>query len=160
MHKLLAATLGLAVAASAHAQQGAAPELKITRAGAQASTKGLAANFTGAVRVDPLVQAQAPARTGASYVTFEPGARSAWHSHPLGQTLVVTSGVGRVQQWGKDVQEIRPGDVIWTPPGVKHWHGAAPETAMTHIAIQESLDGKPVEWLEKVSDAQYAQNPR
>ncbi len=160
MHKPLAAILGLAFAATAHAQQGGAPELKITRAGAQASTKGPAANFTGAVRVDPLAQAQAPARTGASYVTFEPGARSAWHSHPLGQTLVVTSGVGRVQQWGKDVQEIRPGDVIWTPPGVKHWHGAAPETAMTHIAIQESLDGKPVEWMEKVSDAQYAQKPR
>lgn len=160
MHKLLAATLGLAVAATAHAQQGAAPELKITRAGAQASTKGPAANFTGAVRVDTLAQAPAPARTGASYVTFEPGARSAWHSHPLGQTLVVTSGVGRVQQWGKDVQEIRPGDVIWTPPGVKHWHGAAPETAMTHIAIQECLDGKPVEWMEKVSDVQYAQKPR
>lgn len=160
MRQFFAATLGLALAASAHAQQGAAPELQITRAGAQASAKGPAANFTGAVRVDPLVQAPAPARTGAAYVTFEPGARSAWHSHPLGQTLVVTSGVGRVQQWGKDVQEIRPGDVIWTPPGVKHWHGAAPETAMTHIAIQESLNGKPVEWMEKVSDTEYARKPR
>lgn len=161
MSKLIVAALGLMLAAAAHAQQGAtAPELRITRAGSQASGKGPAANFTGAVRVDPLAQAPAPARTGAAYVTFEPGARSAWHSHPLGQTLVVTAGVGRVQQWGGEVQEIRPGDVVWTPPGVKHWHGAAPETAMTHIAIQESLDGKPVDWMEKVSDAQYARKPR
>ena len=109
------------------------------------------------MRVDPLFQPRSPARAGAAFVTFEPGARSAWHSHPLGQTLVVTAGVGRVQRWGGAVQEIRPGDVIWTPPGVKHWHGASPATAMTHIAIQESVEGKTVEWMEKVSDEQYAQ---
>lgn len=160
MNKLLAATVGLLATTAVYAQQGQAQELTITRAGSQASARGPAANFTGAVRVDPLAQAPSPARVGAAYVSFEPGARSAWHSHPLGQTLVVTSGLGRVQQWSKDAQEIRPGDVIWTPQGVKHWHGAAPNTAMTHMAIQESLDGKSVEWMEKVSDTQYAAQPR
>jgi len=154
MHRsaLLSLTL-LAVSALAQAQ--APADLVITRNGAQASTRGPAANFTGAVRVDPLYAPQAPSRGSASYVTFEPGARSAWHSHPLGQTLIVTAGVGRVQRWGGKVEEIRPGDVVWTPPGVKHWHGAAPATAMTHIASQEAENGKVVEWMEKVSDEQY-----
>ncbi|RKH05518.1 cupin domain-containing protein [Corallococcus carmarthensis] len=133
--------------------------MSITRGGSQPSRKGPAENFTGSVRVDPLFQANAPARTAGAYVTFEPGARSAWHSHPLGQTLIVTAGSGRVQRWGGPVQEIRQGDVIWTPPGQKHWHGASPTTAMTHLAIQEQLDGKAVEWMEKVSDAQYGSLP-
>jgi quercetin dioxygenase-like cupin family protein len=132
-----------------------APEMRITRAGTQPPSKGPAQNFTGAVRVDPLFGANAPSRTSGAYVTFEPGARSAWHSHPMGQTLVVTAGAGRIQSWGGPVQEIRPGDVIWTPPGVRHWHGAAPGTAMTHMAIQDSADGKVVEWMEQVTDAQY-----
>jgi quercetin dioxygenase-like cupin family protein len=159
MKIIAAALVTTLLMASACAQTAAKPaaSLSINRAGTQASMKGPAANFTGAVRVDPLFQAQAPTRTSAAYVTFEPGARSAWHSHPLGQTLVVTAGAGRVQQWGGAVQEIRPGDVIWTPPGVKHWHGAAPTTAMTHIAIQENQDGKAVEWMEKVSEAQCGQ---
>jgi len=127
----------------------------IARAGSQASSKDPAANFTGAVRVDPLFQPKEPSRTAAAYVTFEPGARSAWHTHPAGQTLVVTSGVGRVQRWGGKVEEIRAGDVIWTPPGVKHWHGAAPTVAMTHLAIQETAGGKVVEWMEQVGDEQY-----
>jgi quercetin dioxygenase-like cupin family protein len=129
--------------------------LTISRGGSLPSGKGPAENFTGSVRVDPLFQAIKPSRTSGAYVTFEPSARSAWHTHPLGQTLIVTAGVGRVQRWGGAVEEIRPGDVVWTPPGVKHWHGASPGTAMTHIAIQEHLDGKVVEWMEKVSDAQY-----
>jgi len=129
--------------------------LEITRAGSQPSTKGPADWFTGAVRIDPLFQPKAPARTAAAAVTFEPGARTAWHTHPLGQTLIVTAGVGRVQLEGGPVQEIRPGDIVWFPPGVKHWHGAAPTTAMTHLAIQEQLDGRVVDWLEKVSDADY-----
>lgn len=137
------------------ASQAAGGEIAIARAGTQASAKGPAANFTGTVRVDPLFQPSAPARTAGAWVTFEPGARSAWHSHPLGQTLVVTAGVGRVQRWGGKVEEIRPGDVVWTPPGVKHWHGAAPTVAMTHLAIQEAAAGKTVEWMEKVSDEQY-----
>jgi quercetin dioxygenase-like cupin family protein len=129
--------------------------VRITRAGTHPSQQGPAEWFTGAVRIDPLSQAKDAARAGGAQVTFEPTARTAWHTHPLGQVLVVTSGVGRVQQWGGPIEEIRPGDVVWTPPGVKHWHGASPTTAMTHIAIQESLDGKPVEWMEKVTDEQY-----
>jgi quercetin dioxygenase-like cupin family protein len=109
------------------------------------------------VRVDPLFQPQEPARTAAASVSFEPGARTAWHTHPLGQTLIVTSGVGRAQSEGGPVEEIRPGDVVWFPPGVKHWHGASPTVAMTHIAIHEALDGKVVEWMEKVSDEEYQQ---
>jgi quercetin dioxygenase-like cupin family protein len=107
------------------------------------------------VRIDPLFQADSPARVSGVHVTFEPGARTAWHTHPLGQTLIVTSGLGRVQRAGGTVEEIRPGDVVWFPPGEKHWHGASPTTAMSHIAIQEQLDGKAVEWLEHVSDDQY-----
>ncbi|MES3020431.1 MAG: cupin domain-containing protein [Pseudomonadota bacterium] len=127
----------------------------VTPAGSQPSAKGPAQYFTGTVRVDPLFAPRGSSTAAGVAVTFEPGARSAWHTHPAGQILIVTGGVGRVQQWGGAVQQIRPGDVIWTPPGVKHWHGAAPTTAMTHIAIQEEAGGKNVEWMEKVSDEQY-----
>ena len=129
--------------------------MPITRAGSQPSNKGPASWFTGTVRVDPLFQAPAPARVAGASVTFEPGARTAWHTHPLGQTLIVTAGCGRAQREGGPLEEIRPGDVVCFAPGEKHWHGAAPTTAMTHIAIQESLDGKAVDWLEKVRDQQY-----
>ena len=129
--------------------------MKITGAGSQPSAKGPADWFTGTVRIDPLFSAPAPARVAGAHVTFEPGARTAWHTHPLGQTLIVTSGLGRVQREGGPVEEIRPGDVVWFPPGVRHWHGATAATAMTHIAIQEKLDGKAVDWMEKVTDEQY-----
>ncbi len=129
--------------------------MDIKRSGSQPSAKGPAEYFTGTVRIDPLFEAPAPARTSGASVTFEPGARTAWHTHPLGQTLIVTAGSGWVQQWDGPIQEIRPGDVVWIPPGQKHWHGATATTAMTHIAIQEWLDGKPVDWMEKVSDEQY-----
>ena len=129
--------------------------MEIKRSGSQPSAKGPAEWFTGTVRIDPLFDTSHPARAAGASVTFEPGARTAWHTHPLGQTLIVTAGCGRVQRWGGPVEEIRPGDVVWFPPGEKHWHGAAPTTAMTHIAIQEQLDGKAVDWLEKVSDKQY-----
>ena len=129
--------------------------MDITRNGTRPSNRGPAEFFTGQVRVDPLFPARDPARTSGAYVTFEPGARSAWHTHPLGQTLVVTAGSGWVQAWGQPVQEIGPGDVIWTPPGEKHWHGAKAGTSLTHIAIQEALNGKVVDWMEKVGDDQY-----
>ena len=129
--------------------------MDITRSGSQPSGKGPAEYFTGAVRVDPLFEAPAPARAVGASVTFEPGARTAWHSHPLGQTLIVTAGRGRVQRWGGPIEDIRPGDVIWFEPGEKHWHGATATTAMTHLAIQERLDGKTADWMEKVSDEQY-----
>jgi|SRR5579883_3371192 quercetin dioxygenase-like cupin family protein len=129
--------------------------MDIKRSGSQPSGKGPADYFTGYVRVDPLNTAPAPARVVVAHVTFEPAARTNWHTHPLGQTLFVTAGCGRAQTWGGPVQEIRPGDVIWIPPGEKHWHGAAPTTAVSHIAIQEALDGKTADWLEAVSDAQY-----
>jgi quercetin dioxygenase-like cupin family protein len=131
--------------------------MEIKRIGSQPSSKGPADWFTGTVRIDPLFQPNAPARTSGASVTFEPGARTAWHTHPLGQTLIVTAGCGWVQQEGGPIDEIHPGDVISIPPGEKHWHGATPTTAMTHIAIQEALDGKAVDWLEKVSDEQYRQ---
>jgi quercetin dioxygenase-like cupin family protein len=127
--------------------------MDIKRSGSQPSGKGPAEYFTGTVRIDPLFQANAPSHTSGAYVTFEPGARSAWHTHPPGQTLIVTAGLGRVQRWGGPIEEIRQGDAVWIPPGQKHWHGASPNTAMTHIAIQEHVDGKVVEWMEKVSDA-------
>jgi len=130
-------------------------EMEIRRSGSQPSSKGPADWFTGLVRIDPLFEAPEPARVRSASVTFEPGARTAWHTHPLGQTLIVTSGLGWTQCWGGPKEEIRPGDVIWCPPGVKHWHGATPTTAMSHIAIQEALDGKVVEWMEKVSDEHY-----
>ncbi len=129
--------------------------LQIARSGSQPSRKGPAEYFTGTVRIDPLFEAAEPARAQGVSVTFEPGARTAWHTHPLGQTLIVTWGVGRVQRWGGPVEEIRPGDVVSIPPGQKHWHGASPHAAMTHIAIHEQLDGRAVDWLEKVSDDQY-----
>jgi quercetin dioxygenase-like cupin family protein len=129
--------------------------MKIKRVGAQGSTKGPTKWFTGTVRIDLLFEAPEPARVRGARVTFEPGARTAWHTHPLGQTLIVTSGLGWAQGWGGTVEEIRPGDVVWFSPGEKHWHGATPTTAMTHMAIQEALDGKVVEWMEKVSDEQY-----
>ena len=129
--------------------------MKIERNGSRPSVKGPSDWFTGTVRIDPLFKVNAPARAAAASVTFEPGARTAWHTHPLGQTLIVTAGLGRVQHEGGPVEEIRPGDVVWFPPGEKHWHGASPTTAMTHIAIQEQLDGKVVDWMEKVGDEQY-----
>jgi quercetin dioxygenase-like cupin family protein len=129
--------------------------MEIKRNGSQPSGKGDAEYFTGAVRVDAMFEAPAPARVYGASVTFEPGARTAWHTHTLGQTLIVTAGCGRVQRWGGAIEEIRPGDVVWIPPGEKHWHGAAPTTAMTHIAIVEQLDGKSTDWMEKVNDDQY-----
>ena len=129
--------------------------MDIKRAGTQPSTQGPAAWFTGAVRIDPLIQTPDPAMVQSASVTFEPGARTAWHTHPLGQTLVVLSGLGLAQRDGGPIEEIRAGDVIWFAPGEKHWHGASPTTAMSHLAIQEALDGKAVDWLEHVSDAQY-----
>jgi quercetin dioxygenase-like cupin family protein len=131
--------------------------MDIKRSGAQPSGKGPAEYFTGTVVIDRLFQAPDPARVAGASVRFEPGARTAWHTHPLGQTLIVTAGAGRAQRWGGSIEEIRPGDVIWFPPGEKHWHGASATTPMTHIAIQEQLDGKTVEWMEKVSDEQYGQ---
>lgn len=130
--------------------------MDIKRVGSQLSAKGPADWFTGAVRINPLIHAPDPARLQGACVTFEPGARTAWHTHPLGQTLVVTSGTGRAQRDGGPIEEIRPGDVVWFAPGEKHWHGASPTTAMTHIALQERLDGKVVDWMEQVSDEQYS----
>jgi quercetin dioxygenase-like cupin family protein len=130
--------------------------MEIKRSGSQPSRKGPADWFTGSVRIDPLFDAPTPARAAGASVTFDPGARTAWHTHPLGQTLIVTAGLGRAQRWGGRVEEIRAGDVVWFAPGEKHWHGAAPGAAMTHIAVQEQLDGKVVEWLEHVTDEQYA----
>jgi quercetin dioxygenase-like cupin family protein len=129
--------------------------MEIRRAGSQPSAKGPADWFTGTVRIDPLFTAPDPALVGGALVTFEPGARTAWHTHPLGQTLIVTAGYGWVQREGGPVTDIRPGDVVWFPPGEKHWHGATPTTAMSHIAIQERLNGSVVDWMEQVSDDQY-----
>ena len=145
----------------AHAQQPQVTpahdgSLRITRAGSQPSGRGPTEYFTGTVRVDPLFAATAPSRMSGGSVTFEPGARSAWHSHPVGQILIVTAGVGRVQRQGGPIEEIRPGDVVRIAPGVKHWHGAAPTTGMTHTALQEHVDGQVAKWMEKVTDDQYA----
>jgi len=129
--------------------------MEIKQSGSQPSGKGPQEYFMGTVRVDPLFDAPAPARVLGASVTFEPGARTAWHTHPLGQTLIVTAGCGRVQRWGGPIEGIRSGDVVWIPPGEKHWHGASPTTAMTHIAIVENLDGKTADWMEQVSDEQY-----
>ncbi len=129
--------------------------METKRSGSQSSSKGPVDWFTGTVRIDPLFQATDPARAAGNSVTFEPGARTAWHTHPVGQILIVTFGCGLAQRWGGPIEEIRPGDVIWFSPDEKHWHGATPTTAMTHIAIQEALNGKPVDWMEKVSDEQY-----
>ena len=149
------AAFGTAVKLRAQINQRKEFKMEIKRAGSQPSSKGPADWFTGTVRIDPLFQPNAPARAAGATVTFEPGARTAWHTHPLGQTLIVTAGVGWAQIEGGSVEEIRPGDVIWFPPGVKHWHGATAKTEMTHIAIQESVDGKVVEWMEQVSENQY-----
>lgn len=159
MARLRAALLVASVAAgqAAFAQQ--EHSMKIIRSGSQPSQKGPADWFTGSVRIDPLNTAPAPARVGVASVTFEPGARTAWHTHPLGQTLVVTAGMGWTQCEGESVIEIRAGDVIWCPPGHRHWHGASPTTAMTHVAIQEALDGRMVEWMEHVTDQQYLAGP-
>lgn len=146
----LALAMGLSNAGAAEADP-----ITVRPVGSLPSTAGPASNFTGSVRVDTRFQTAAPARVGGGIVTFEPGARTAWHTHPLGQTLIVTAGAGRVQKWGEPVQDIRAGDLVWIPPGVKHWHGAAPTTGMSHVAISESLDGKSVEWLEQVSAEQY-----
>jgi quercetin dioxygenase-like cupin family protein len=129
--------------------------MDIKRGGSQPSGRGPAEYFTGAVRLDPLFQPRDSGRAVGVSVTFEPGARTAWHSHPLGQILIVTAGCGRAQHWGGPIEEIRPGDVIWFAPGEKHWHGAAPTTAVTHIAIQEPLDGRTADWMEQVSEEQY-----
>ena len=134
--------------------------MDITRAGSQPSGKGPADWFTGTVRIDPLFSAPAPARVAGAAVTFEPGARTAWHTHPLGQTLIGTAGFGLAQRDGGPIEAIRPGDVVWFPPNEKHWHGASPTTAMTHIAIQEALDGKVVDWMEQVTDDQYGAGRR
>jgi quercetin dioxygenase-like cupin family protein len=129
--------------------------MNITKTGSLPSSRGPSEYFTGSVRIDSAFQRTAPARVAGAVVTFEPGARTAWHTHPLGQTLIVTSGFGRIQREGHATEDIRPGDVVWIEPGEKHWHGASPTTALTHIAIQEQLDGKAVEWLEHVTDQQY-----
>jgi quercetin dioxygenase-like cupin family protein len=151
---LLAATV-LSLVLLAAASSADSQTITVTRAGSQPSARGPAENFTGSVRVDFLFQAEEPGRASCALVTFEPGARTAWHTHPLGQRLIVTAGAGWVQQWGGPVQLIRPGDVVRIPPGQKHWHGATATTGMTHIAIQEQRDGKTVDWMEKVSDEQY-----
>jgi quercetin dioxygenase-like cupin family protein len=143
------------VAFAAGTQKETKMDIDIKRNGSRPSQKGPEDWFTGTVRVDPLFQAPEPARAGGAYVTFEPGARTAWHTHPLGQTLIVTAGIGWVQREGGPIEEIKPGDVVWFPPGLKHWHGASPTTAMTHIAVHESLSGKSVDWMEKVTDEQY-----
>ena len=147
--------MGVAVEPRAAQQIEERRKMDIKRSGSQPSGKGPAEWFTGAVRIDPLFSPLDPARVAGALVTFEPGARTAWHTHPLGQTLVVMAGCGRAQREGGPIEEIRPGDVVWFPPGEKHWHGAAPTTAMSHIAIQERLEGKAVDWMEKVTDEQY-----
>ncbi|HVT94210.1 MAG TPA: carboxymuconolactone decarboxylase family protein [Bryobacteraceae bacterium] len=157
--KMLAATaLSVSFLASAFAQTNGTDSqaIKIIRSGSQPSRQGPGENFTGVVRVEPLFQAHAPGRALGALVTFEPGARTAWHTHPLGQVLIVTAGAGLVQRWGDPIDEIRQGDVVWIPPGQKHWHGAAPASSMAHIAIVEQAGGKSVDWMEKVGNAQYS----
>ncbi len=152
MKQIIATAISLALLAAATAN---AQNMEITPNGSRPSAKGAAENFTGSVVLTPLFGAAAHTRATGGQVTFEPGARSAWHTHPAGQILIVTSGVGWVQEWNGEKREIRPGDVIWTPPGVKHWHGATATNGMSHIAVQELVDGKNVDWMEKVSDEQY-----
>jgi quercetin dioxygenase-like cupin family protein len=147
-----ASALSLALLADAPAR---AQSITVTPNGSQPTARGPAQNFTGSVLVDPLFRAAGPARGSAGHVTFEPGARSAWHTHPAGQALIVTAGTGWIQEWGGERREMKPGDVVWIPPGVTHWHGATATNAMRHIAIQEFVDGKNVDWLEKVTDEQY-----
>src|SRR5215213_274733 len=157
----LKAMAGLALASLGVSPQASAEQhMEITRIGTQASGKGPAEWFTGTVRIDSLFDRTDPARVSGASVTFEPGARTAWHTHPLGQTLIVTSGCGWAQREGGPREEIRPGDVVWIPAGEKHWHGATPTTGMSHIAVQEKLDGKTVDWLEQVSEEQYRARPQ
>ena len=156
-HVVAVAALAFALTASA---QPASSGLEVQRNGARPSQKGPPETFTGAVRLDTPFAGRAPSRVSGSVVTFEPGARTAWHSHPVGQTLIVTNGCGWIQGEGGAVETIRPGDVVWTPPGVKHWHGGTPTTTMTHVAIVESLNGERATWMEHVSDAQYRAGPR
>jgi quercetin dioxygenase-like cupin family protein len=151
----LAATGGFTALAAAEAKERRNSTMEIKRAGSQTSTEGPAEYFTGKVRVDQVFAVHEPGRVSVGRVTFEPGARTAWHTHPLGQTLIIVSGIGWVQREGGPIEEVRPGDVIYFPPSLKHWHGATPTTAMTHFAIQETLNGKNVAWMEKVSDGQY-----
>lgn len=155
MNRFRTVTLSLMLAASAVSAKENLPMITVNKAGEKPSVKGSQEYFTGSVRIDAPFQGTTPARVGGATVTFEPSARTAWHTHPLGQTLIVTAGVGRVQEWDGAVREIHPGDIVWIPAGVKHWHGAAPENSMSHIAIAEAEDGKVVDWMEKVSDAQY-----
>jgi quercetin dioxygenase-like cupin family protein len=152
MRQVIASAIALTLAAAAPA---AGEGMQVFPNGSRPSARPPEANFTGPVRLDPQFGLPDQSRVSAGHVTFEPGARSAWHSHPAGQVLIVTSGTGWVQEWNGQKREIRPGDVIWTPPGVKHWHGATATNGMSHIAVQESVDGKNVEWMEKVSDEQY-----
>jgi quercetin dioxygenase-like cupin family protein len=152
--RLAASTIILSLLASATLAE-TEQQLKIQRSGSQPSRPGPEDYFTGKVRIDAPFAGSEPARVGGATVTFEPGARTAWHTHPLGQTLIVTQGRGWIQVWGEEIQEMNQGDIVWIPEDVKHWHGATPDTAMTHIAIAESLNGSPVDWLEQVSDAQY-----
>jgi quercetin dioxygenase-like cupin family protein len=147
------AAAGVTIVTTRH--QASSQAIGIARSGSQPSRSGPAQNFTGSVRIDPLFDAKELSRTSGAYVTFEPRARTAWHTHPHGQTLIITAGAGRVQRWGDPVEEIRPGDVVWIPPDQKHWHGASPTTAMTHIAIQETTGGTNVQWMEHVTDEQY-----
>jgi quercetin dioxygenase-like cupin family protein len=160
MKQIAIALAAVSLAWAAPAQAQGARELVITRAATRPSRVAPAENFTGTVRVQPLFDTTAMTRAYGASVSFEVGARTAWHTHPRGQVLIVTEGVGRVQRWGAPVEELRPGDVVRIPPGAKHWHGASPTTAMTHIAIVEHLDGKSTEWMEKVSDAQYGASVR
>ncbi|NIG16185.1 cupin domain-containing protein [Pantoea sp. Cy-640] len=151
----IAAALILALSVSVVSAKENTSMITVWQSGEKPSVKGNSEYFTGTVRIDAPFQGSEPARIGGATVTFEPSARTAWHTHPLGQTLIVTAGLGRVQEWGGEARDIRPGDVVWIPAGVKHWHGAAPENSMSHIAIAEAENGKVVEWLEKVSDEQY-----
>ena len=154
MNRLIAPLVAFSFMA---AESQAASEIRVTPNGSQPSIKGAAQNFTGKVHVDGLFKGEPPARVGGGTVTFEPSARTAWHTHPLGQTLIVTQGRGWLQEWGKEAEVLNQGDIAWIPPGVKHWHGASAQTAMTHIAVAEAVNGSPVEWLEKVTDDQYPQ---
>jgi quercetin dioxygenase-like cupin family protein len=151
MKELIAMATAITLLAATAAAQG----IQVTRGGSQPSVKGAAQTFTGSVVVDPVFRATDHTRASAGHVTFEPGARTAWHAHPAGQHLIVTAGKGWVQEWGGEKREIRPGDVVWIPPGVKHWHGASATTGMSHFAIQEHVDGKVVDWLEQVVEEQY-----
>lgn len=153
MRDLVTAAVLCSLAPQVSAEE--ANAISVMRVGSQPSTAGAAENFTGSARVDSRFKGSGPARISGGMVTFEPGARTAWHSHPLGQTLFVASGVGLVQHWEGEIQEIRPGDIVWIPPGVKHWHGAAPAVGMSHLAFSEALGGKSVEWMEQVTDEQY-----